>query len=52
LTRELQRIDAAWQADAARRKALLPRLEELYRLFSYFARWSAQIQERVVRLSF
>jgi DnaJ-domain-containing protein 1 len=52
LTGELQRIDAAWQADAARRKALLPRLEELYRLFSYFARWSAQIQERVVRLSF
>jgi DnaJ-domain-containing protein 1 len=52
LTGELQRIDAAWQADAATRKALLPRLEELYRLFSYFARWNAQIQERVVRLSF
>jgi DnaJ-domain-containing protein 1 len=52
LTGELQRIDAAWQADAAGRKAMLPRLEELYRLFSYFARWSAQIQERVVRLSF
>jgi DnaJ-domain-containing protein 1 len=52
LTGELQRIDAAWQADAAGRKAMLPRLEELYRLFSYFARWNAQIQERVVRLSF
>lgn len=52
LTGELQQIDAAWQADAAGRKTLLPRLEELYRLFSYFARWNAQIQERVVRLSF
>jgi hypothetical protein len=30
----------------------LGRLEELYRLFGYFARWSEQIQERVVQLSF
>jgi DnaJ-domain-containing protein 1 len=52
LTGELQQIDTAWQAHPAERKALLPRLEELYRLFSYFARWNAQIQERVVRLSF
>ena len=31
---------------------LLARLEELYRLFSYFNRWSRQLQERIVRLSF
>lgn len=52
LTEELKRIDAAWPADAEARRPLLPRLEELYRLFSYFARWTGQIQERVVRLSF
>jgi DnaJ-domain-containing protein 1 len=52
LTEELKQIDAAWQSGAAPRNALLPRLEELYRLFSYFARWTAQIQERTVRLSF
>ena len=27
-------------------------LKKLYRLFSYFARWNAQTQERAVRLSF
>ncbi|MDR3377683.1 MAG: hypothetical protein P4M10_03285 [Verrucomicrobiae bacterium] len=34
----------------ARREALLPKLEELYRLFGYFNRWNRQIQERVVQL--
>jgi hypothetical protein len=52
LTGELRKIDAAWQSGAAPRNTLLQRLEELYRLFSYFARWTAQLQERVVRLSF
>jgi len=52
LNEELRQIDAAWQSSAMPRTALLQRLEELSRLFSYFARWSAQIQERVVRLSF
>ena len=52
LTAELQQIDAAWQSGAASRTVLLQRLEELYRLFSYFARWMAQTQERIVRLSF
>lgn len=52
LTEELQQIDAAWQSAATPRSALLQRLEQLYRLFSYFARWTAQLQERVVRLSF
>jgi DnaJ-domain-containing protein 1 len=52
LNEELQQIDAAWESGAIPRNALLQRLEELSRLFSYFARWSAQTQERVVRLSF
>ncbi|HEY2082110.1 MAG TPA: hypothetical protein VGI88_04950 [Verrucomicrobiae bacterium] len=52
LNDELKQIDAAWQARAATRATLLPRLEELYRLFSYFARWTSQVQERTVRLSF
>ena len=56
LLAELKAIDAGWNnlavSDSAARSALLERLEELYRLFSYAARWSAQIQERIVRLSF
>ena len=52
LLEELQQIDSAWQSGVNPRNVLLQRLEELYRLFSYFARWNAQIQERVVRVSF
>lgn len=52
LNEELNQVDAQWQSGHEPRASLLPRLEELYRLFSYFARWDAQIQERVVRLSF
>jgi curved DNA-binding protein CbpA len=53
LTDELKSLDAQWiSADAALRKEILPRLEELYRLFGYFNRWNGQIQERVVQLSF
>ena len=51
LNEELKEIDAAWPS-ADSRAAMLARLEEIYRLFSYFSRWSAQIQERLVRLSF
>jgi len=52
LNQELQEIDAAWESATTPRSALLQRLEELYKLLSYFARWNAQLQERVVRLSF
>jgi DnaJ-domain-containing protein 1 len=53
LTGELKSLDAEWiSADAVSRKQILPRLEELYRLFGYFNRWNGQIQERVVQLSF
>jgi hypothetical protein len=52
LTGELKTLDAQWiSADAASRKEILPKLEELYRLFGYFNRWNTQIQERVVQLS-
>jgi len=30
----------------------LDRLEQIYRVFGYMARWTAQIQERLVQLSF
>ncbi len=47
---ELKSADANWPTAA--RPELLARLEELYRLFSYFNRWSRQLQERITRLSF
>jgi hypothetical protein len=53
LTGELKSLDAQWiPADAVSRREILPKLEELYRLFGYFNRWNNQIQERVVQLSF
>jgi hypothetical protein len=53
LTGELKSLDTQWiSADVASHKDILPKLEELYRLFGYFNRWNSQIQERVVQLSF
>jgi len=53
LTAELKSLDAEWiSANAVARREILPKLEELYRLFGYFNRWNNQIQERVVQLSF
>jgi curved DNA-binding protein CbpA len=52
LTGELKSLDERWiAADANSRREILPKLEELYRLFGYFNRWNSQIQERVVQLS-
>ena len=55
LASELQAIDARWvgagKADPVSRATMLRRLEQLYRLFSYFTRWEEQIQERVVQLT-
>lgn len=52
LTDELKRLDQEWrQADALGRRNCLPKLEELYRFFSYFNRWNNQLQERLVQLS-
>ena len=53
LTDELKSLDAEWiSADTGSRRVILPKLEELYRLFGYFNRWNSQVQERVVQLSF
>jgi len=50
---QLKLLDAKWiSAEENSRRTLLPNLEELYRLFSYFNRWNNQIQERIVQLSF
>lgn len=50
---ELKALDIEWMAaDAVSRRGILPKLEELYRLFGYFNRWNNQIQERVVQLLF
>jgi DnaJ-domain-containing protein 1 len=52
----LKELDAKWIAsdasDSAKRAELLSKLEELYRLFSYYDRWIAQLQDRIARLSF
>ena len=54
---ELKSMNAAWESapppgDPGRPAALpLEDLETVYRAMSYVARWSAQIQERLVRLS-
>jgi len=58
LLAELKGMNAAWNAapppGSAGRAAVLPleRLEQISRVFSYMARWTEQIQERLVQLSF
>jgi hypothetical protein len=53
LTGELKLLDEKWTGDNPESRGdLLEKMEELYRLFSYFNRWSNQIQERSVQLSF
>lgn len=52
LLAELKTLDSKWvTGDSAVHRDLLDELEKLYRLFSYFNRWNAQIQERIVQLS-
>lgn len=51
LLTELKQLDAEW-IGAADHGTLMSRLEEVYRLLSYVARWTGQLQERVVRLYF
>jgi len=55
LITELKTINAGWtdpgKANAMTHATGLKRLEELYRLFSYYTRWESQIQERVVQIA-
>ena len=52
LTEELKSLDEQWIATGINsRREILPRVEEVYRLFGYFNRWHSQLQERVVLLS-
>jgi hypothetical protein len=46
-------FDAAPPIGAPARPSTLPleRLEQIYRVFSYVARWTGQIQERLVQLA-
>jgi curved DNA-binding protein CbpA len=49
---ELKSLDEKWvRQEVNSRRGILPGLEILYRLYSYFNRWNGQIQERVVQLS-
>jgi DnaJ-domain-containing protein 1 len=57
LAAELQQMNGVWEsappAGSPNRAAALPleRLEQIYRVFSYIARWTEQVQERVVQLA-
>jgi DnaJ-domain-containing protein 1 len=57
LATELEQMNAVWESapamGTAERLTALPleRLEQVYRVFSYVARWSEQIQERNVQLA-
>ncbi len=58
LLAEMQQMNTIWErapdVGSPQRIATLPieRLEQIYRIFSYVARWTEQIQERVVQLAF
>ena len=52
LLAELKAMNAAWESTSPDAPLPLARLEEIRRRLGYFARWSEQIQERMVKLSF
>jgi len=53
LTAEVKAVDRAWiDAKASPLEPFLNRLETIARLLGFYERWSSQIQERIVRLSF
>ena len=52
----LREFDVQWDSSGTPGSAphtnLLTRLEELYRLLSYYERWNSQVRERIAQLSF
>lgn len=55
LITELMQVDSIWKQESvtepAGHKGQLARLEEIYRLLSYYERWSGHLRERIVQLS-
>jgi len=52
LMTELMQVDSIWvQRTAGRETGQLDRIEEIYRLLSYYERWSGHLRERIVQLS-
>lgn len=52
LTAELKTMNVAWESGEPGAKPALERLEEIRRRLGYFSRWSEQIQERILQLTF
>jgi DnaJ-domain-containing protein 1 len=55
LENELRAMNGHWENRSGGEKiseTVLERLEQIYRIFSYIARWKEQIQERLVQLAF
>ena len=49
---DLKSLDKEWNTlDSSPRMKILPKLEDLYRLFGYLNRWNNQIHERILQLS-
>jgi DnaJ-domain-containing protein 1 len=56
LLNELKNLDERWPpldtTSRENRELLLARFEEIYRLLSYYNRWTSQLKERLLQLSF
>jgi curved DNA-binding protein CbpA len=52
LITQLQSLDANWVNNAAAKNSRLPQLEEIWRLISFYTRWSSQMQERLAQIAF
>jgi hypothetical protein len=52
LQARLESLDAQWMSNASSRRELLPQLEEIWRLFVFFTRWTGQLQERLAQIAF
>jgi curved DNA-binding protein CbpA len=53
LLEEIRRLDADWHSiEPAEKQRRLARLQEIAGLMNYSKKWNAQIEERIVRLSF